>query len=294
MGCCGSTDRASSSSQKHQSRSESAHESRAPPPSAEEETVKEVLSVTPKPKPTPTPPTTNIPNNPNEEESQECKKNWVEPILLDKVKESRGCKVEQGLQEVSEVSEICSSCLSLSESVSTTITDKRDDEDEVRQRVTRSPSKMASRNGYPGDFGPKRERVVGRSPNRRSENSPAKRNGAIGGGSVRMVHSREVGQLGRGGSRPDPRRRDPGESSGRRTGFGAAAANRSKMSRSPSTRRTNRSPGRVRLDPAVNGGRNVEENSVDGNKRPSSTNSDATANESLENPLVSLECFIFL
>ncbi|KAF5742253.1 serine/arginine repetitive matrix protein 1 [Tripterygium wilfordii] len=286
MGCCGSTDRASSSSQKHQSSYESAHESRAPPPSAEEETVKEVLSVTPEPKPIPPTRATSIANNTKEEE---CKKNWVEPILADNVKESNGFKVEQGLQEeVSEVSEICS--LSLSESVSTAITDKRDDEDEVRQRVARSPAKSASRNGYSGDSGPKRERVVGRSPTRRSEHSPAKRNGAIGGGSVRMVHSREVGQFTRGGSRPDLSRRDPGESSGRRTGL--SAANRSTPGRSPSTRKTNQSPGRARLDPTGNGGRKVEEQSVDGNKRPSSTA--ATTNESLENPLVSMECFIFL
>ncbi|KAK8642138.1 hypothetical protein V6N13_011495 [Hibiscus sabdariffa] len=263
--------------------------SRGPPPSAEEETVKEVLSETPKP---------NAPIFiPQEEEK---KKPQIGSPVFVKIqgKESLNFNIKPELnspvklieESASEdVSEICS--VSLSESVST-ITDRRDEEEEVRpQRVFRSPARSGPRN-----------QVVGRSPTRKLEQSPGRRNGVINGGSsVRLGQSREPTV--RRGSRPDPPRKDPGESSGRRSR--SPAMNRSVMGRSPSGRRTNQSPGRARIDPRESGntkkveqqhGTTTTTTTMEG-KWPSSNNNGATSstpNESLENPLVSLECFIFL
>ncbi|XP_022721095.1 serine/arginine repetitive matrix protein 1-like [Durio zibethinus] len=292
MGCCISTNRGSPRGKEAhlQVGLESFHqkpslESRAPPPSAEEETVKEVLSETPKSK-------AHIFIAQEEEEN---KKTQIEKPVFVKIqeKESRNFSIktepkspviEESASE--DFSEICS--VSLSESVST-ITDRRDEEEELRQqKVFRSPARTGSRN-----------RVLGRSPTRKPDQSPGRRNGVVNGGSsVRLVQSREPTV--RRGSRPDPPMKDPGESSGRRSR--SPAVNRSVMGRSPSGRRTNQSPGRVRRDPAECGNsKKVEQQHVNTTtmegKWPSSNNNGATTsapNESLENPLVSLECFIFL
>ncbi|GMI91525.1 hypothetical protein like AT1G11125 [Hibiscus trionum] len=297
MGCCVSTNRGSCGEKEahlevglESFNQKPTLESRAPPPSAEEETVKEVLSETPKP---------NAPIFiPQEEEK---KKTQIENPVFVKIQGKDGLNfnikselkspvnfIEDSASE--DVSEICS--VSLSESVST-ITDRRDEEEEVRpQRVFRSPARSGTRN-----------QVVGRSPTRKLEQSPGRRNGVINGGSsVRLVQSREPTV--RRGSRPDPPRKDPGESSGRRSR--SPAMNRSVMGRSPSGRRTNQSPGRARIDPGESGNTKKTEQqhgtttttttTMEG-KWPSSNNIGATSstpNESLENPLVSLECFIFL
>ncbi|XVF87551.1 hypothetical protein PTKIN_Ptkin18bG0129500 [Pterospermum kingtungense] len=315
MGCCVSTNRGPSSEKE-------AHlqvglesflqkpilESRAPPPSAEEETVKEVLSETPKPKT----PKAHI-FVPHQEEKE---KTPAFVKIQEKERINFGIKTEPKSPVIEEtasedvVSEICS--LSLSESVST-ITDRRDEEEEVRQqKVFRSPARSGTRNRVVG---------VGRSPTRRLDQSPGRRNGVVNGGSissstVRLIQSREPATTVRRGARPDPPRKDPGESSGRRSR--SPAVNRSVMGRSPSGRRTNQSPGRVRRDPPPECSNSKKPDqqpqqqqqqhgtttttTMEG-KWPScsssrSTNGGTTAttvpNESLENPLVSLECFIFL
>ena len=295
MGCCVSTNRGSLREKEAQLQLglESFHqkpilESRAPPPSAEEETVKEVLSETPKPKA----PKAHI-FIPQEEEN---KKTQIEKPVFVKIQEKESFNfniktepkspvLEESASE--DVSEICS--VSLSESVST-ITDRRDEEEEVRQqKVFRSPARSGSRN-----------RVVGRSPTRKLDQSPGRRNGVVNEGlSVRLVQSREPTV--RRGSRPDPPRKDPGENSGRRSR--SPAVNRSVMGRSPSGRRTNQSPGRVRRDPAdCSNSKKVEQQqhgtttTMEGKWARSNNNGATTSapNESLENPLVSLECFIFL
>ncbi|OMO65063.1 hypothetical protein COLO4_31538 [Corchorus olitorius] len=304
MGCCVSTNKGSHGEKEAhlQVGVESFHqkqslESRAPPPSAEEETVKEVLSETPKPK---------VPKAHIFISQEENKKVQIERPAFVKIQEKeeslnfdiktepKSPVIEESASE--DVSEICS--VSLSESVST-ITDRRDEEDEVRQqKVFRSPARSGPRN-----------RVVGRSPTRKLDQSPARRNGVVNGGSgssVRIVQSSRESTV-RRGSRPDPPRKDPGESSGRRSR--SPAVNRSVMGRSPSGRRTNPSPGRVRGDPIELGnskkvqqhhnhhGPSTATTNMEG-KWPSSNNHEAAAtsspNESLENPLVSLECFIFL
>ncbi|KAK7327940.1 hypothetical protein VNO77_22033 [Canavalia gladiata] len=263
MGCCASSNRSSLSASSptkikacQAPRSTvKASESRAPPP--EEETVKEVLSETPKWKP-------NV-----------AKFKAEKPISFDTFEGEESKVIEKkplnNAQEISEASEVCS----LSESVSTTTIA----EEETRQRVNRSPAKVHKNRSFSG------ERTVGKSPARRSEQSPGRRNV----GSVRIVQSRE--QMGNGGTRNQPRRRDAGENSGCRSRSPATrtdnVAARSVVGRSPSSRRTNQSPGRVRTVAAGNGGGKMENSSME-DKWASSVN------ESLENPLVSLECFIFL
>lgn len=154
-----------------------------------------------------------------------------------------------------EVSEICSSTLS----EATLTTEKQyapeDDVTEVRQRT---PSKYRN-----GSF-----RSVGNSPVRRSDPSP---------GRVRSGSGRES--------------RYNGECSGRRSRSPAMRAENggygSGLGRSPSVRKTGKSPGRVRSELGERV-RKMEESEGE-NKWPPTN-----GNESLENPLVSLECFIFL
>ncbi|XP_027338122.1 uncharacterized protein LOC113852064 [Abrus precatorius] len=269
MGCCVSSNR-SSLSTSSPTRSKACQaprsstkglENRAPP--LEEETVKEVLLETPKWQPS------------------VAKFEAEKPKSFEKFEGGDSKLVEKSLNkadEISEVSEVCS----LSESVSTTTFT----EEETRhQRVSRSPAKVRNNRSLSGDFGARRDRTAGKSPARRSEQSPGKRNV----GSVRIVQSRD--QMGNGGIGNQHRRRDAGENSGRRSRSPATrtdnGATRSVVGRSPSARRTNQSPGRVRTAAPGSVGRKMENSSMEG-KWPSSSN------ESLENPLVSLECFIFL
>lgn len=164
-------------------------------------------------------------------------------------------------EEGSEVSEVCS--LSLSESVSSTVVMNGYDEEEVmmkQRKSQRSPAKT-------------RTRITGNNyPTRRTDQSPRKRNN---NGTCN-------------GARFGSGTRDPGERSGRRSR--SPATNRSVMDSNQCnrvggarTRKNNQSPGRVRLDPNKNG--------LDQQQHQ---NYGYTTEELLENPLVSLECFIFL
>lgn len=167
-------------------------------------------------------------------------------------------------EEISELSEVCS----VSESVSTLA------DEEARQRVNinRSPAKVRKARSFSGEFGARRERTAGKSPARRPEQSPGRRNV----GSARIV------QMANGGTGNQGRRRDAGENSGRRSRSPAtrtdSVATRSVVGRSPSARRANQSPARARTAVPESSCRKIENSNM----------------ESLENPLVSLECFIFL
>lgn len=285
MGCCVSSTRTPSSGSSPRkphnphptsfpssSSSAKASENRAPP---EEETVKEVLSETPK---------WNLPTIAKLEPQKPPK-----TPEFQKFREENKVLPTKKEEEISEeISEVCS----LSESMmsTTTITDRRDDDDEIRQRVNASPAKMRKNRSFSGDLGSRRERTVGKSPTKRSEQSPGRKNI----GSVRLIQSRDqlCQAIGNRGMRNDPHRRPAGENSGRRSRSPAMrtdnGATRSIVGRSPSARRTNQSPARVRAAPPESGRRRKEHPSTEG-KWPS-----AATNESLENPLVSLECFIFL
>ncbi|KAJ0018887.1 hypothetical protein Pint_10696 [Pistacia integerrima] len=276
MGCCVSSE--ASSISKKDELVKVGSKSRAPPPSVEEETVKEVLSEIPKttvkPKPDP-----NFTTNIKQEVQENNFLNQIQKPALNKNVAKKEELKNVNEENMSEVSEVCS--LSFSETVSTTtnITDRRDNEED--QEVMQQ-HRMRNR----------KDRVVAQSPTRRFEQSPGKRKPP---GSVRLVQSsrEEPGRvlnqsLGRG-------RRDPGESSGRRS-RSPASTRSAAMGRSPSARRTNQSPGRSKNESGQNGSNNhsrqTESPSKMENRWPSNNNS--STNESLENPLVSLECFIFL
>ncbi|XP_038895057.1 uncharacterized protein LOC120083387 [Benincasa hispida] len=278
MGCCVSTTRASnSSSSPHHSRSTYSHPklnrvgNRAPPP-LEEESVKEVLSETPKPRPTPI-------GERNPDESASGKVNGRIHI--------------HPTEEISEVSDVCSFSETLS---TTTVTEKLDDFEEIRQRICRSPAKLAKNRSPSDDWVPRRDRMVGKSPTRKSDQSPSRLNG--GAGTVKLVQSRDMGQgLTRRSPRPEPHLQNRTENAYRRSRSPAytrtdSGASRTAAGRSPSVRRSGMSPGRE-----ATAGRDyyrkeagqsqaIENATIEGKWR--------TTNESLDNPLVSLECFIFL
>lgn len=145
---------------------------------------------------------------------------------------------------------------------------KSDRKEELREARQRSPARLRNR-PFSGEM-QRGERTVGRSPGRRSEPSP---------GRVRPVTGTGYG-----------RRRESGESSGRRSTSPAMRAE-SGVGRAQSGRKAGRSPGRV----GPGSGDKIRK--VDGGKESGESKwapTSASNDESLENPLVSLECFIFL
>ncbi|OIV91770.1 hypothetical protein TanjilG_26623 [Lupinus angustifolius] len=264
MGCCVSTsDKSIRSSPPMVSA-----DSRAPP-SVEEEKVKEVLSETPKWKQT-------VAKFEAEKKTVakfevekktvgmfEAEKPCQKPTVAKFEGESKVEKIMMAL-EINKVEEEISEVCSLSESVSTTTLT----EEELRQRVHRSPAKINKNLCFSGEFdggGGGR----GKSPKRRTDQSPVRRN-------VKVVQSRDQ-------MRNQPRR----DNSDRRSMPPATRADnvaaRSVVGGSQSARRTNQSPAGVGTVAPRNDGRKKESPAVE-----------QSANESLENPLVSLECFIFL
>ncbi|PSS05743.1 Protein like [Actinidia chinensis var. chinensis] len=183
--------------------------------------------------------------------------------VVEEAKVEPTAEIKQSEEIVSEVSEVISEMCSFSESLSAA-TEKRDDDGEVTQRVRRSPAKVT-------------RRPLVRSPARRSEPSPVKRT---------------YGQ-GRTMTTAEAARRNVGPSS---AGGGSA-----RRSRSPATRGAvgQQRPVRYRSPSMVPAGNPVRrptaekaENSSKGEGMNGGVSTEST--ESLENPLVSLECFIFL
>ncbi|XP_068667845.1 pre-mRNA-splicing factor cwc22-like [Aristolochia californica] len=277
MGCCISKkDRSSKGSAPPALGSEKRRDivkeenNREPPPAPqEEETVKEVLSETPKP------PLVVIPTGGKGIE-KELPKPSAPAIPAEEKKLDRRSSLLSSNDETSEMSEICS----LSESISTTITEKKEEngfeEVEMRPNDYRSPSKFQRKRALSGDYTGRRGRG-GKSPARISEPSPARKTPGREGQTV--ARSRISNK------------RDPGEDSGRRSRSPAvrrdskgAATPRNELTRSASARKT------VRLPRLV-----AEELAKDTNPQlERARQREAPADESLENPLVSLECFIFL
>ncbi|TKY59322.1 hypothetical protein E2542_SST16407 [Spatholobus suberectus] len=250
MGCCVSSNKTSTSSLTKFHDPPKPLTSRDKPlesnKTIEEETVKEVLSETPKWNPT-----TFAKSKPHQNKFKE-EKTEVEKKAL-------------SIYRAEDTSEVCS--LSETVSTATSITDQRE---ETRKRVDRSRAKLQKNRTFPGE---RRERTV-----------HGARNNV---GSVRLVQCRDQTdqKMGNGGTR---RRRDPADNSFQRARSPAtsAGAARSVMGRSPPMRKTNRSTARVRTGTKENGCRKMEKPATEG-KWP-------LASESLENPLVSLECFIFI
>ncbi|XP_057460506.1 uncharacterized protein LOC130751004 [Actinidia eriantha] len=187
------------------------------------------------------------------------KKVNLQDRVVEEAKVEPTAEIKQSEEIVSEVSEVISEMCSFSESLSAA-TEKRDDDGEVTQRVRRSPAKATRRPPV-------------RSPARRSEPSPVKRT---------------YGQ-GRTMTTAEAARRNVGPSS---AGGGSA-----RRSRSPAAGQ--RRPVRYRSPNMVPAGNPVRrppaekaENSSKGEGMNGGVLTEST--ESLENPLVSLECFIFL
>lgn len=257
----------------------------APPPPLEEETVKEVLSETPLPRPQLS--ETAQPPPKLQEDGPETK------ILIS--------KLEEAAEVVSEYSEMYSASESLSTATTaTTVTDKRETEvtsresREVRQRLkSGSQAKLPrKRPPYAGDLaGGGERRGVNRSP------SPAKRNlaGVSGAGPGR---AREAGrarkaaaQRNAGPPSGEPRR-DPGETSRRRSS--SPATNRAgEASAGAKGRSLAKRAGSAGDRPAKGEGRK-ELGAAETKREEYKDTVPEQGNESLDNPHVSLECFIFL
>lgn len=199
----------------------------------------------------------------------------IEEVMVEPSAVNRPAEEMVSVSEVSEVSEMCS----FSESLST-VAEKRDDDGEVTQRVPRSPAKIPRKRAVSSGA---KERGI-RSPARRAELSPAKRTHIAPSKPVRApaaASRRNVGPA-------NALRRDPGESSTRR-------------SRSPATRGEMGQPRPVRYkSPASTSAERSSlrragaraEDVGEEEKRNEEVSPETT--ESLENPHVSLECFIFL
>ncbi|XP_043712121.1 serine/arginine repetitive matrix protein 1-like [Telopea speciosissima] len=306
MGCCISTNKSPGKQAETSKVKEAAGNGEShppPPPPFEEETVKEVLSETPTPKPSfrnvealknhkpsfpkiekekpSPPPTPPLPLPPSFTKKGEERANDMESRTTPPPDPS------PAVDEISEVSDMCS----LSETVSTTTIGERYpvDDGEVRQRVDRSPAKIPRKRPVNGDL-PGKTEWGGRSPPaRRLNQSPGRRNDS-NVMKPSQIHHQSTKDMGGGGGGYTRRqripgsggsvKRDPGESSGRRS---RSPATRPVLGRSPSSRAV-RSPGRITaLD-------------QDNERRPEEAREEGNwpTNESLENPLVSMECFIFL
>ncbi|KAJ4915469.1 Uncharacterized protein Rs2_01019 [Raphanus sativus] len=177
----------------------------------------------------------------------------------------------------SEVSEVCS----LSESLLSIVSGGYDEEEGKQRKLVgvrqRSPAKY-------------RDRVMANNyPTRRTDMSPRKRNtegGEGAGGSVRLVPS-GTGQRDQSGRSERRRSRSPATNrpvvvGPSRNHYATSTDNGVAMVK------RGQSPGRVRPNPNKNG------SEQDCHRQWPSQNDYSTSNDSFENPLVSLECFIFL
>lgn len=206
---------------------------------------------------------------------------------------------EDIISEASEQSELCSFTGSFSTTTTATAMDKRDDGEEVNQK---SPVRVLRKRANAGDIAGARERSV-RSPARRSLPSPEKKQVVSSRpmqGRAMASHRRNVGG---GMGPPNGLRRDGGEGSARRSRSpvtrGQVGPRQNVRYRSPGLNENGRAGGRSPARALDNGVK--MEKSSDDVASPEATNTERVnddvsgeTGESLENPLVSLECFIFL
>lgn len=223
--------------------------------------MKEVLSETPK----------RNPKTTAKSESQKPHQNNNIMAFDHKFKEEQSKVGKKPLPIINKAKDSLKVC-TVRETMSTataTITHQREKGDQTGKRVNRTQARLKKNRSFSDDYGGRRERTV-------------HVHGSRNVGSVRLVQCRDqegqkIGNMGM------HRRRDSGENSFRRPMLAAtcsdAGAARSIVGRSSSMRRTNRSQ-------PVKGCRKVENPVAEGKR--------GFAKESLENPLVSLECFIFI
>lgn len=268
MGCCVSTEEENRAIQKQNSSSlHKQHHQQFPfisksPPTSDEESVKEVLSEIPNlwpkhiPEPEPGIKISNIEENPETEQLQQPTKSNLFLTPKKPLFNQNQLKSSSPTGPGRASEEISD--------ISSTTLKEGDEDDEVLQRV------YGYYQGQNGHFTIKNRAYSGRtSPVRRSDPSPNR---------TRNPGLRPENQV---------------DGSGRRS---RSPANRSNVGRSPSGRRTGPSPGRVRMVQGPGreiGSRKVEEESF-GMRGNGNGNEWQGPNESLDNPLVSLECFIFL
>ncbi|XP_009771703.1 uncharacterized protein [Nicotiana sylvestris] len=291
MGCC------FSSSKKHHRNPPpcSASDDRAPPqpPPLEEETVKEVLSETPIPK------SHHLPKVPlvNDKEadfpqvkieSTAVVKPTSDETKFDSTVVVKPCddmKFESTAVIKPEVSEEPSEMCSFTESYSTTTaTEKRDEDGEVTQR---SPIRVYRKRQNSGEITGIRERSFRSQPGR-SAPSPEKRRSPA---SSRGVQGRGMTAQRRNVGPPNGTRKGPIDNGVRRS--------KSPATRGPVKQRRNvryRSPA-AREEEKLGGqslARNVENEESNSRAEKPKEEVSPESGESLENPLVSMECFIFL
>ncbi|XP_019193136.1 PREDICTED: uncharacterized protein LOC109187406 [Ipomoea nil] len=281
MGCCLSTTKASTTDQQQQPPlPDPAKNDRAPPP-VDEETVKEVvLSETPVSKPLALQVLADEKKSNAQQKVVEFQQRKIEvpaaEIELDLDGGDRRVVPPTAVAEeiVSEPSELCS----FTESISTTATERRDDDGEVNQR---SPARGPPRKRRsPGDLAGGRDRSF-RSPARRSAPSPEKR---------KPLTSSRAGQ-----TRPmaSQRRSNVGPQNGaQRQSVPTRRSSSPVTHREVDTRRNVRNKSPAVSESALSAAESAE-NRGDKVEKPNDGVSEETG-ESLENPLVSLECFIFL
>ncbi|KAJ8568912.1 hypothetical protein K7X08_032649 [Anisodus acutangulus] len=307
MGCCFS----SSKKRRRSSPPSSAMNSRdpPPPPPLEEETVKEVLSETPiNPKPHHLPKVlvsdkiadfSQVKINESTAVVKPSDEMRFEPTSVIKssneMRFESAAVVNQGdsiklVDEMnfettavikSEVSEEPSEMCSFTESYSTTATatEKIEEDGEVTQR---SPIRVHRKRQNSGDL----TRVRERSFRGRSAPSPERRRSPA---TSRGVQGRGMPQQRRNVGPPNGTRIGPGENGARRSNSPAARgpvdARRNVRNRIPAPAREGKSPAR-----------NVENDGTISSSRVEKPKEEASpeTGESIENPLVSMECFIFL
>ncbi|KAI5660793.1 hypothetical protein M9H77_20116 [Catharanthus roseus] len=302
MGCCLSKNPPPKSVRQQEKSPKSQKCGGGPPPSpppplpVEEETVKEVvLSEIPIPKP-PSPVVEKIKRPENQDFKVE-----IQIPEESKPKESTTVVIkpppaEDIISEVSEQSELCSFTESFSTTTTATALEKRDDGEEVTQR---SPVKYRRKRQNTGDLNGNRERNV-RSPARRAAPSPERR---IPVTSSRPVQGRAMTGQRRNVGPPNGLRRDTGEGSARRSRSpvtrGELVPRRNMKYKNPGLGDTGKPPGgRSPARTAENVSKVEKQNDsiVPERKEMEKQNDNPSPEngESIENPLVSLECFIFL
>ncbi|CAA3016328.1 Hypothetical predicted protein [Olea europaea subsp. europaea] len=280
MGCCVSTTTSSATPNSPVFKSKSNKKcSRKSLPSAqpllEEETVKEVLSETPIIPKQPSPSIRKFQDNHQKEtQTPVIKADLLAPDFSKAVYMKR--QNETVLKKpymVFNNEEISEEGLIVGASFSAEFTEKRENiSDRVKdvKEVRQKPTAKFKNRSLSGEVKP--DRAVKKSPVRMPESSP-----------VRVGSGRESPAV-------YGRKKDSGEWSGRRSRSPVARTDSGPaitgLDRSQSSRRIGKSLDRVRsgLDERH---RKLEEDDRDSKLPP-------TSNESLENPLVSLECFIFL
>ncbi|KAI3499229.1 hypothetical protein L1887_35022 [Cichorium endivia] len=277
MGCCLGTAAANHRQpDKFKLKTEPKPASHSPPPAFEEETVKEVLSETPIVPKTPPP---VLADNPQILQSEERGGVDLTKKPSDEVQEN-----------VSEMSEMYSYSESFSAATTATVADVKkdeiemDDEGEVTQKVKiRSPPAKKVPRKRPmvtsGELAGRKERGARPTARRQMAPSPEKKRQSPSRTTTTVQRNRNVGP-------PNDTRREVTARRSRSPAVRGEAAQRRKVrERSPAEKSNDVIP--------VNAVESEEKGTVEKVDDGGGSPEPQTA-ESLENPLVSLECFIFL